>query len=66
MYNPEILKKPAMLLINKMDTENAKKIFDEVKEKLSNINGMYECNLNSIIFKRMVMNTLNMFYLVMY
>ncbi|XP_077292251.1 GTP-binding protein 10 homolog [Arctopsyche grandis] len=36
LYNPELLSKPAMLVINKMDTENANELFIETKEKLKN------------------------------
>lgn len=44
LYNAELLEKPAILAINKMDTEDAQKIFDDVKSKLADI----ENNLDSI------------------
>ncbi|XP_076277571.1 GTP-binding protein 10 homolog [Lasioglossum baleicum] len=37
LYKPDLLKRPAMLLINKMDTKDANKIFDEIKSKLNNL-----------------------------
>ncbi|XP_031789505.1 GTP-binding protein 10 homolog [Nasonia vitripennis] len=37
LYNPELLNKPAMLVLNKMDTPNAKKLCDELKPKLENL-----------------------------
>lgn len=37
LYNADLLEKPAILAINKMDTEGADKIFQKVKETLANI-----------------------------
>nr|XP_033338786.1 GTP-binding protein 10 homolog isoform X5 [Megalopta genalis] len=37
LYKPDLLKKPAMLLINKMDTKDSNKTFNEIKSKLNNL-----------------------------
>ncbi|MCL4132349.1 UNVERIFIED_CONTAM: hypothetical protein GTU68_051960, partial [Idotea baltica] len=37
LYQPELVEKPSVLLINKMDKPNAKEIFELIKEQLSNI-----------------------------
>ncbi|XP_076642356.1 GTP-binding protein 10 homolog [Halictus rubicundus] len=37
LYKPDLLKRPAMLLINKMDTKDANKMFDEIKSKLNDL-----------------------------
>lgn len=39
LYNEDLLKKPSILLINKMDTEGAKEKYIEVKKHLKNFNG---------------------------
>nr|CAH7768205.1 unnamed protein product [Callosobruchus chinensis] len=42
MYNEELLKKPSMLLINKMDTEGSNTSLTEVKEKLKNLKDSFK------------------------
>ncbi|XP_073944498.1 GTP-binding protein 10 homolog [Choristoneura fumiferana] len=37
LYDPELLEKPAILAVNKMDLEGAQDIFEEVKHSLKNI-----------------------------
>ncbi|XP_076233901.1 GTP-binding protein 10 homolog [Calliopsis andreniformis] len=37
LYNPDLLERPAMIIINKMDTSGADKIYDEIKPKLNNL-----------------------------
>ncbi|CAH1993901.1 unnamed protein product [Acanthoscelides obtectus] len=37
MYNAELVKKPSILVINKMDTEGSIQRFEEVKDKLKNL-----------------------------
>jgi GTPase involved in cell partitioning and DNA repair len=37
LYNKDLLEKPSMLLINKMDTENAQQKYVEIKDSLQNI-----------------------------
>jgi GTPase involved in cell partitioning and DNA repair len=37
LYKPELLDKPAMLVLNKMDTENAQEILKDVLPKLENL-----------------------------
>ncbi|CAK9831983.1 GTP-binding protein 10 homolog [Anthophora retusa] len=37
LYKPDLLEMPAMIIINKMDTERATEIYDEIKPKLSNM-----------------------------
>lgn len=39
MYKEELLDKPAMLVINKMDTEGAKEKYLEIKNQLENLDG---------------------------
>ena len=36
LYNPDLLRKPAICLINKMDSDGAKEAFEEIKMRLSN------------------------------
>lgn len=38
LYDPELLEKPAVLAINKMDTEGADQIFSNIQESFQNIN----------------------------
>ncbi|XP_050533736.1 GTP-binding protein 10 homolog [Daktulosphaira vitifoliae] len=38
LYKEDLLEKPAMLLINKMDTEGAKEKYLEIQEKIENLN----------------------------
>lgn len=38
LYKPDLLKMPALLLVNKMDTENADKIYAEIQPMLTNLN----------------------------
>ncbi|KPJ07368.1 GTP-binding protein 10-like [Papilio machaon] len=42
LYDPELLNKPVILAINKMDLNGAEDIFGEVKESLSNIHNIIE------------------------
>lgn len=37
LYKPDLLNKPAMIIINKMDTENANEIYEDIKPKLCNL-----------------------------
>ncbi|XP_078051137.1 GTP-binding protein 10 homolog [Augochlora pura] len=37
LYKPDLLQKPAMLLINKMDTKGSNETFNEIKPKLNNL-----------------------------
>ncbi|XP_017754633.1 PREDICTED: GTP-binding protein 10 homolog [Eufriesea mexicana] len=37
LYNPDLLDRPAMIIINKMDTEGANEIYNEIKPKLHNL-----------------------------
>ncbi|KOC68835.1 GTP-binding protein 10 like protein [Habropoda laboriosa] len=37
LYNPDLLERPAMIIINKMDMEGANEIYDEIKPKLNNL-----------------------------
>lgn len=39
LYNEDLMSKPSMLLINKMDTEEAVQKYDEISDKLKNIPG---------------------------
>ncbi|XP_076754138.1 GTP-binding protein 10 homolog [Xylocopa sonorina] len=39
LYKPDLLDKPAMIIINKMDTKGANEIYNEIKLKLSNLSG---------------------------
>lgn len=41
MYKSELLDKPAVLLVNKMDTPGAKEIFEEVNEAVKDLEGEY-------------------------
>ena len=36
LYNPDLLRKPAICLINKMDSDGAREAFEEIKIRLSN------------------------------
>ena len=36
LYNPDLLRKPAICLINKMDSDGAREAFEEIKMRLSN------------------------------
>ncbi|XP_031776569.1 GTP-binding protein 10 homolog isoform X2 [Apis florea] len=37
LYKPDLLDKPAMIIINKMDTKRADEIYNEIKPKLNNL-----------------------------
>lgn len=37
LYKPDLLDKPAMIIINKMDTKGADEIYNEIKPKLNNL-----------------------------
>ena len=37
LYKPDLLERPAMLIINKMDKKNANEIYNDLKEKLTNL-----------------------------
>lgn len=37
LYKPDLLDKPAMIVINKMDTEGANEIYKDIEPKLSNL-----------------------------
>lgn len=37
LYKPDLLKMPAMIIVNKMDTDNASNIFKEIKPVLHNL-----------------------------
>ncbi|XP_076223932.1 GTP-binding protein 10 homolog isoform X1 [Nomia melanderi] len=37
LYKPDLLERPSMLLVNKMDTKDSNKMFDEIKSKLKNL-----------------------------
>ncbi|XP_076618383.1 GTP-binding protein 10 homolog [Colletes latitarsis] len=37
LYKPDLLERPSMIILNKMDTKDANKIYDEIKPKLSNL-----------------------------
>lgn len=51
MYNEDLLNKPSMILINKMDTEGAKDKYDEVKYQINNIKGIsFNCSF-CFVFK---------------
>lgn len=39
LYNEDLMKKPSMLLVNKMDTEEAVAKFENFTEKLRNLSG---------------------------
>ncbi|XP_056648289.1 GTP-binding protein 10 [Diorhabda sublineata] len=41
MYNDTLLSKPAMMLINKMDTDGALSKFQEIKEQLKNLESVF-------------------------
>lgn len=43
MYNTDLLSKPAVIIINKMDTDGAKEKYKEVKDKIKNLEGIFEC-----------------------
>lgn len=44
LYKPDLLNMPALLLVNKMDTENADDIYKEIKPKFENlINYVHTC-----------------------
>lgn len=40
LYKPDLLEKPAILLINKMDKEIAKEEFEKIKDNLFNLQGL--------------------------
>lgn len=42
LYKPDLLEKPAILLINKMDKEMAKDEYNKIKEDLHNLQGLIE------------------------
>lgn len=46
-----MLNKPSMLLINKMDTENAQQKYAEIKDLLKNLPGNLELLKNPTPFK---------------
>ncbi|XP_076162702.1 GTP-binding protein 10 homolog [Ptiloglossa arizonensis] len=37
LYKPDLLEKPSMIIVNKMDTEGAKEIYNNIKSKLNNL-----------------------------
>lgn len=39
MYNPDLLQKPTMVIINKMDTESAKETLNSIQQKIVNFSG---------------------------
>lgn len=39
LYKPELLSLPSILILNKMDTDNAKRTLDKIKPKLENLDG---------------------------
>lgn len=41
MYNKDLLSKPAMLVINKMDTDGALAKFNEIESQLKNLGGIF-------------------------
>jgi len=41
LYKPELVSKPAILIINKIDTEGAEKLCDETVKKVKNMQGYY-------------------------
>lgn len=40
LYNKDLLNKPAMLLVNKMDSEGAQQKYREIKSYFSNLPGI--------------------------
>lgn len=45
LYKPDIIDMPAVLLVNKMDTDNANQIYEEIRPFLSNLeDALEECN----------------------
>lgn len=51
LYKKELLEKPATLIINKMDTPNATKNYDEIKDKISHLSGKLKFVLKIYIIK---------------
>jgi len=45
LYKPELVSKPAILILNKIDTEGADKIADVTVEKVKAMKGIYSVNL---------------------
>jgi len=39
LYKPELVNKPAILILNKIDTEGAEKLCDETVKKVKNMKG---------------------------
>lgn len=37
LYNPDLLDRPTMIIVNKMDTNGASEIYSEIEQKLSNL-----------------------------
>lgn len=54
LYDKELLKKPCILLLNKIDAEGSQKEFDFIKDKILNLSGTtyywISANRNLIIF----------------
>lgn len=48
LYDKELLKKPCMLLVNKMDVDGSQKEFDIVKEKIANLPGIRDLNMKRL------------------
>lgn len=44
LYQPELVEKPSMLLINKIDTPDGPQKFEQLQEQLNNIEGKYCCH----------------------
>ncbi|XP_043282877.1 GTP-binding protein 10 homolog [Venturia canescens] len=42
LYKPDLLKTPAILIVNKMDTENASNIYSEIEPSLKNLSTVLE------------------------
>lgn len=42
LYKPDLLERPAILIVNKMDTENASNIYTEIEPSLKNLGGVVE------------------------
>ena len=41
LYRPDLLEKPSLLLVNKMDKPNAKELFRQLENDLPNLEGSY-------------------------
>lgn len=41
LYKQELITKPAMIVINKMDVDGAEKKYDEIKDHIINLSGTY-------------------------